>query len=430
LTNYINSKKYLDLNKFFELLVIIVPISIFLGNFALNLNILLIDLLFLYFLSSKKVLLKINVLKCGLFLFMIFIINIGLTVDLFLSLKGSLGILKYLVFFLAFTYFLESETNKKIFFRSIFFIISFVVIDTFIQYLFGSDLFGNELSTAHGKRLSGPFGDELVVGSYLSKLIFVGIIYFIQIKKNEYFNYCYLGVLLIIIFLSQERSAFFISLISSILFILFYNSAIKHKIIFLIITITFFSLFIKFDNYSYDKYFKTTFLQLGLSDKIHVRGGNKEKDHKINTFWDSRYGAHFLTAYGIFLDNKFFGSGIKTFRKVCSLSKYEKIKSNYFDQRCNTHPHNIYFEILAEGGFLLFIPFCLLILFLVIKNLMSFFKENNKKLYLVNLSILIVLFFPVQTTGSFFSTFNGVFYWLGLAIISCNMHLSFFRKSF
>ena len=155
-----------------------------------------------------------------------------------------------------------------------------------------------------------------------------------------------------------------------------------------------------------------------------------KEGHKIDTFWDSRYGAHFLTAYEIYLDNKVFGSGIKTFRKVCALSKYEKIESKYREQRCNTHPHNIYFEILAEGGFLLFIPFCLLILFLVIKNFVSFFKEDSKNLYLVNLGILIVLFFPVQTTGSFFSTFNGVFYWLGLAIISCNMKLSFFRKSF
>jgi O-antigen ligase len=427
LTNYFNSKRYLDINKFFELLIIIVPISIFIGNFAVNLNILLIDLLFLYFLSSKKVLIKKNVSKFVLFLLMLLIVNIGLSLDLFLSLKGSLGILKYSIFFLAFAYFLESETNNKAFFKLIFFIILFVVIDTFIQYLFGSDIFGNELSTDHGKRLSGPFGDEYVVGAYLSKLIFVGIIFLIQIKKNEYFNYCYLSVLLAIIFLTQERSAFFISLISSIFFILFYNSAIKHKIIFLVMIITCISLFLKFDNYSYDKYFKTTSLQLGLTDEIHLRNGTE--GHKIDTFWDSRDGAHFLTAYEIYLDNKFFGSGIKTFRKVCALSKYEKIESKYVNRRCNTHPHNIYFEILAEGGFLLFIPFCLLILFLVIKNFVSFFKEDSKNLYLVNLSILIVLFFPVQTTGSFFSTFNGVFYWLGLATISCNMKLSFFRKS-
>jgi O-antigen ligase len=428
LTNYLRGKAYLDINRFFELLIVIVPISIFIGNFALNLNILLIDLLFLYFLSSKKVLVKKNVLKFGLFLLMLFVINIGFSADLFLSVKGSLGILKYLIFFLAFAYFLESQTNKKLFFKLIFFIILFVVIDTFIQYLFGSDIFGNLLSTDHGKRLSGPFGDEYVVGAYLSKFIFFGMLYLIHSKINKYFHYFYLITMLFIIFLTQERSAFFISLISSLFFILFYKNEKKYKALIIIVISVFFSLFLKYDNSSYNKYFNTTLEQFGLTDKLHKR--SSLESHRIDSFLDSRYGAHFLTAYEIYLDNKVFGSGIKTFRKVCALSKYEKIESKYIDKRCNTHPHNIYLEILSEGGFLLFIPFCLLILFLVIKNFVSFFKEDSKNLYLVNLSILIVLFFPVQTTGSFFSTFNGVFYWLGLAIISCNMKLSFFRKSF
>jgi len=428
LTNYLRGKAYLDINRFFELLIVIVPISIFVGNFALNLNILLIDLLFLYFLSSKKVLVKKNVLKFVLFLLMLFIINIGFTANLFLSVKGSLGILKYLIFFLAFAYFLESQTNKKLFFKLIFFIILFVVIDTFIQYLFGSDIFGNLLSTDHGKRLSGPFGDEYVVGAYLSKFIFFGMLYLIHTKINKYFHYFYLSTMLFIIFLTQERSAFFISLISSLFFILFYKNKKKYKALLLIVIIMFFSLFLKYDNSSYNKYFETTAEQFGITDKLHKR--SSLESHAIYSFWDSRYGAHFLTAYEIYLDNKVFGSGIKTFRKVCALSKYEKIESMYVDKRCNTHPHNIYLEILSEGGFLLFIPFCLLILFLVIKNFVSFFKEDSKNLYLVNLSILIVLFFPVQTTGSFFSTFNGVFYWLGLATISCNMKLNFFRKPF
>ena len=83
MTDYFNSRKYLDINKFFELLIIIVPISIFIGNFVLNLNILLINLLFLYFLFLKKVLVKKNVLKIGLFLLMLMIVNIGFSEDLF-----------------------------------------------------------------------------------------------------------------------------------------------------------------------------------------------------------------------------------------------------------------------------------------------------------------------------------------------------------
>lgn len=428
MTNYFSKEIFVDVNKFFELLIIIVPISIFIGNFALNFNILLIDLLFLYFVFVKKIFIKKNILLYGLFLFIVCSINISLSANILLSLKGALGLLKYLIFLLAFIYFLENETNRKIFFKSTFFIISFVAIDVAIQFYFGADIFGNEYSTDHGKRLSGPFGDEYVVGAYMSKFFFIGLIYLIQKKMNKYYYGYYIILLLIIIFLTQERSAFFISLISSVFFILFFREKKLKKVIFLIMLTIFLSLFLKFDNYSYDKYFKITSMQLGLSKKLHTEN-TKDKDLK-DTFWDSRYGAHFLTAYEIYLDNKIFGSGIKTFRKVCSLSKYEKIRSKYAHLRCNTHPHNMYFEILAEGGLLIFLPFCLLILFLVIKNFIKLFKETNNNIYLINLSILIVLFFPIQTTGSFFSTFNGVFYWLGLGIILQNMQLIFFRKSF
>ena len=428
MTDYFSKETFLDVNKFFELLIIIVPISIFIGNFALNLNILLIDLIFLYFLFIKKTFIKKKILLSGLFLLIICTINIKFSADLILSLKGSLGLLKHLIFLLAFIYFLDNENNRRIFFKLTFFIILFVAVDVAIQFYFGVDIFGNEYSTNHGKRLSGPFGDEYVVGAYMSKLFFIGLIYLIQKKMNKYYYSYYIILLLIIIFLTQERSAFFISLISSIFFILFFREKKINKIIFLTTITVFLSLFLKFDNYSYDKYFKITSMQLGFSKKLHT--DNLKSKHLKDTFWDSRYGAHFLTAYEIYLDNKFFGSGIKTFRKVCSKSKYQEIQSKYAHLRCNTHPHNMYFEILAEGGLLVFLPFCTLILFLVIKNFINLFKEKNNNIYLINLSILIVLFFPIQTTGSFFSTFNGIFYWLGLGIILQNMQLIFFRKSF
>ena len=88
-----------------------------------------------------------------------------------------------ILFFVAFSYFLENEENKKFFFKVIFYILIFVLIDVLIQYIFGRDIFGNEYSTEHGKRLSGPFGDEYVVGAYLSKLYFLGIMYlFLKLK--------------------------------------------------------------------------------------------------------------------------------------------------------------------------------------------------------------------------------------------------------
>ncbi len=116
-------------------------------------------------------------------------------------------------------------------------IILFVIIDTFIQFLFNEDLFGFKVdyNKAYG-RLSGPFGDEFIVGSYL--LVFGFINYFLVKKifiNNIYIDIFYLTLLPIIIFLTGERSAFLSCLIFLfLLLILNRKERIKYFSVFLL----------------------------------------------------------------------------------------------------------------------------------------------------------------------------------------------------
>jgi len=427
LISLIDKKNNFNFDNIFKWLIISIPISIIIGNFVLNINVLLINILFIYLFLKKKINFHKPIIYIFFFIFISIVMNNLITTDHFLSGKASLGIMRFLILFVALIFFFETYENKKFFFNIIFFLIIFVLIDVLIQYVFGRDIFGNEFATSHGKRLSGPFGDELVVGAYLSKLFFLGLFYLFYKTNNKYLYVSYLLLAIIVIFLTQERSAFFVSLLAFTFFIFFFQIKIKYKIVLFGFLLIILSLFIKYDETTSKKYFHQTFLQLGLSDEIHKRGG---QEHTIDTFWDSRYGAHFLTALQIFNDNKILGSGIKTFRKNCGLKKYENINSKYYSRRCNTHPHNIYLEILSEGGLILFIPFCTLIFFLLIKNISNLINNENYNNSLVNLCLLIILFFPIQTTGSFFSTFNGVFYWFCLSLIIHNMKLQFFRSPF
>ena len=420
----------INLNLAYKWLIIFVPFTIIIGNFALNVNLILVDIIFIYLLLKGKIQFNKNFIYLLFFIFIVFVINNILSSDLYLSGKASLGILKYLIFFLAFLLFLGNSNYRKDYFKILFYLILFVTFDVLIQYGVGFDLFGNEYSTAHGKRLSGPFGDEYVVGAYLSKLFFLGIPFLITYTKNYNIYLLYLLLMMSTIFLTQERSAFFISLLATTFFIIFFKAQIKHKIFLILSLIAVVTVFMKFDESSFKKYFDQTVLQLGFSTELHYRKKNNDHlAHNLNTFWDSRYGAHFLTAYEIFKDNKIFGSGVKTFRKNCTLTKYENIDSKYVDKRCNTHPHNLYYEILSEGGLLMFLPFCLIIIYLVFNNIKSLLNKYDVKI-LINIGLLIIFFFPIQTTGSFFSTFNGVFYWIALAIIINNMNLKIFSKSF
>mgnify|MGYP007000318140 len=159
----------------FEKLIFLLPISLILGNLAINLNIFLIIISFIF---EEKDQLNIKFIKNKNQLIILvliatfFLINIINSSDIFLSTKGVLGVLKYALFFLILTIFFKKKDNFKylslIFFTSL----NFILIDTIIQFVFGTDIFGytRELkigSDLTSSRLSGPFGDDLVVGGFL-----------------------------------------------------------------------------------------------------------------------------------------------------------------------------------------------------------------------------------------------------------------------
>jgi O-antigen ligase len=107
----------------------------------------------------------------------------------------------------------------------------------------------------------------------------------------------------------------------------------------------------------------------------------------------------------MFKKNIFFGFGYRSFRYECY--KYDKIDSLSRIDRCSTHPHNIYFEILSELG-LIGLIFFLIFLFFYFK---FFLKIKDKDLFLVCIYSIIFGFLFPKTSGSFFSTTYGSYFW-------------------
>ena len=82
--------------------------------------------------------------------------------------------------------------------------------------------------------------------------------------------------------------------------------------------------------------------------------------------------------------------------------------------RCNTHPHQIYFEILVEHGiFGLSILFITLLSF-IYQNLKIVLEKKDFLLASLFFSNLIV-FIPILPGGSFFTSFNAVIFWLNIS---------------
>ena len=66
-------------------------------------------------------------------------------------------------------------------------VLIFVIFDGIFQYIYGFNLLGYDKVKPH--RLSGIFGDELILGSFLSKYYFIIITFFYTIDRILYYIY-------------------------------------------------------------------------------------------------------------------------------------------------------------------------------------------------------------------------------------------------
>ena len=421
--NFKNHANFTNIQKY---LIFFLPISLVIGSAAININIVLIDILFLIFFFFKKIDLEKIVKKALIFIFLFLLINNLFSLHSDLSLRGSAGLIKHILLFLALvTFFERNSIHRNVFYKIILYTVLAVSIDTLVQYNFGTSITGSIVQESHGYRLSGPFGTEYVVGAYLSKLLYIGFIAICLNTQKKIYIFLYLIWIVGIIFLTNERSAFYISILSLFGLLVLFRASIGFKFIIICVVISLGSILLMSNPGFKKKYIDHTMHEFGFGEKLHQV--NDKKKFKYSSFLDSRYGAHFLTSYEIFKDHYIIGSGIKTFRKVCENKKYENIKSNYSFARCNTHPHNFYLEILSESGGVFFISFIIFIGTILIRLFQKYIKDKNP-ITVASICLYFVLFWPIQTTGSLFSTFNGVFYFIGLAIIFLSNNIKLLKK--
>ena len=385
-----------------SLLVFLIYFSILstlIGTFVLNMTLVLFCIIFLIFYGKNKKEIGISLNFKIFYLLIIFLSINSVFSDHFLyTAKSSLNLIKNVIFLIGCC--IIFKMDKKIFHRFItmvFIIFAFTAFDTILQYIIGRDIFGYPQSELHYGRLSGPFGDELIVGSFLSKITFISILYFLINFKNKYYDLFFLIFAVLLVLITKERSASLMVIFTSIIYIIFRIENFKLKIIVLIMT-----------------------LSLIISSLIMIPDTLKRFKFMYDTeksFFDTQWGAHFLTSYEIFKKNPLIGSGIRTYRYECTKDYLKKINSKAVDLRCSTHPHNFYFEILSEtGGIGLF--FFLFFLLLVFKKILYSLNEkiSQNKIYISH-CLFFFFFWPIKTTGSIFASWNSYFYILALIVI-------------
>ena len=216
----LNTNQYIILNVLFCL----IPLSYIIGNFAVNLNVLLLIIFSLFLFKTKIFQIKLLLVDKFIITFFIFILFTGIIntfeylyilnsekLNTNKSLETIEGIttasqepifiktifyLRYFFFYMILRFLIiKNKINFKWFFISCSIFCLFVSFDIFYQLIFSKDIFGLVSNDPNG--LTGPFGNERIAGGYLHKFsIFSFFIFpfFFQYKK------IYISIILAILF--------------------------------------------------------------------------------------------------------------------------------------------------------------------------------------------------------------------------------------
>lgn len=202
----------------------------------------------------------------------------------------------------------------------------------------------------------------------------------------------------VFIFITNDRSAF-LKIFQFTLLLIFISNRFKiFRIISFFISLIFISLIFYFSSFSQARYSQT--LESVQSTKIPYMP------------WTPQHEEHFALAFDMFLQNPLLGNGPQYFKYTC-------IEQPTLEG-CIAHPHNYYFQTLAELGtvglLFLFTGFLYLSFILFRQFLNVWFLKSNKYFipdYLVSMySVAFIFIWPLVPNGSFYNNWLNVMIFL------------------
>lgn len=439
--NYINLVSYLVLS---------LPLSLIFSRFTADLSIVILSIMF-FFIRGENKIFENKFLSIAIIFIVCASISSVLSNHIIYSLKSSLLHLRFIFFIL--TVSILFLYCKKNFLKNLFYIFLscylVLLFDATIQFIFKQNIFGYVVSPI--SRVSSLFFDELILGSYLSRLfpLLLFLYVFLKLKFNKYFIIYFLTHLYFVVFVTGERLSFLILNIYYLIFIIFIFKTKLNKIFFIFSVILIFSITLiisssfkartSFKNiYSSISNFNITYCDITKKNIISTPELSakwnyppiiitEDRDYLPNcdpiakifdidiyyTFSLMHFN-HYLSAIEMFKDNKYFGVGPKNFRKIC------KNKNYYLNEfSCSTHPHNYYIQLLSETGLVGFSLISIIYLSFIYLFFNNIIKHNNKDFLskYILISSFLVNFFPFFPGGNFFNNWNSIIYTLPLGFL-------------
>ena len=434
--NYINLVSYLVLS---------LPLSLIFSRFIADLSIVILSIMF-FFIRGKNKIFENKFLSIAIIFIVCASISSVLSNHIIYSLKSSLLHLRFIFFIL--TVSILFLYCKKNFLKNLFYIFLscylVLLFDATIQFIFKQNIFGYAVNPID--RVSSLFFDELILGSYLSRLfpLLIFLYVYLKLRLNKYFMIYFLFHLYFVVFVTGERLSFMILNIYYLLFIIFLFKTKLNKFFFIFSTIIIFSLILVFSSsfkarssfnniVSHHTFFLSAYC---LETKKNIISNPKLSeswnyveyksfipnchpivkifDYEIYYTFTIMHFNHYLSAIEMFKDNKYFGVGPKIFRKICNNKDY------YLNEfSCSSHPHNYYIQLLSETGLVGFSLISIIYLSFIYLFFNNITKHNNKDFLskYILISSFLVNFFPFFPGGNFFNNWNSIIYTLPLGFL-------------
>jgi len=484
------SLRYADHNylSIFERLLILVllmlPITLVSGPFLSDLSVVIISIIFIFFsiLEKNYKFYKSFFFISFMFIYLNLLFSSFFSENILFSLESSLFYFRFIFFVLAVWYIFEKYSIFNIYFLYVLLFTNFFLsMDALFQFFYGYNILGFEYDN---HRLSGLFGKEEKLGSFLSRIMPIMLsLYFYNLKKFNLkiklliISICTLSALVIL--LTGERVAVFYIFLLYISLILISFRNIKFLLSIVIISIIVISIFSNnkkmYNNFIYRNIIstleQTSLLNNDLKNlKIQVFSVNeslfKKENIEQNALFTSKYLSDFishlnkkklkniyneikneeiyifsysyhqiyLASFSIIKKNFPYGIGPKMFRSECErIEHYSNLEVWISRAGCSTHPHNSYLQLFLETGLPVVVIFLLFFTFVIYKliNILIRFYITNDLIYINKYFLYLALFItllPLQPTGSVFNNWNSIIYYLPLGIILKEIYHKSFNK--
>ncbi len=410
-------------------LIGLLPLSLVAGPLIGEVLLFVLFNIFIYSFFKEKLfyLFQNNLFKI-FFIFWLYIVGLSFfAVDTFVSLKSSFFYVRFALYTVSIAYFLTLYKDSfKIIYTIYKYTLVFVIIDSICQIFLGVDIFGLKPNSENLMRISGPFGDKFILGSFLQKILPV-FIYLILKNYNVEKKIKLLDVIIIIftfviIYRSGDRSAFGLIMLFSLIFFVINKSLRKKMLAILLFFVIIASAFTLQNPNIFKRNFTDTIGQFKgqYYEKFLAKKVNETNLNFMIFSFDHQ--THFSTAIRMFLDKPIQGHGVKMFRYKCkefAFKPVEDVKNSFGQSKefygCSTHPHNTFLQILSETGLIGFLFIFSLFVYLILQ-VFYMLKSNNK--FYPESALLIGIFvnlWPIIPAGNFFNNWLSMAYFIPIS---------------